>query len=40
MSELIVYQGTKDYFEKEPLFDKRLVSLKEKLREFFNRGRG
>jgi hypothetical protein len=36
MSKLIVYQGTKDYFEKEPLFDKRLVALKEKLREFFN----
>ena len=36
MSELIVYQGTKDFFEKEPLFEKRLMALKEKLREFFN----
>ena len=36
MNELTVYQGTKDYFEKEPSFEKRLVALKEKLREFFN----
>lgn len=36
MNELSVYQGTKDYFEKETQFEKRLVALKEKLREFFN----
>lgn len=36
MNELIVYQGTKDYFVKELSFDKKVEVLKEKLREFFN----
>lgn len=36
MNELIVYQGTKDYFVKELSFDKKVGVLKEKLREFFN----
>lgn len=36
MNELIVYQGTKEYFVKELSFDKKVEVLKEKLREFFN----
>ena len=36
MNELIVYQGTKEYFGKELSFDKKVEALKEKLREFFN----
>lgn len=35
MSELKVYQGTKELFE-EQSFDNKLKALKEKLREFFN----
>lgn len=36
MSEIIVYQGTKDFFEKGMNFDEKLETLKKKLREFFN----
>lgn len=36
MSELTVYQGTKDFFKEEMSFDKKLEALKERLREFFN----
>lgn len=36
MSELIVYQGTKEYLGKELSYDKKVEALKEKLREFFN----
>ena len=36
MNELIVYQGTKEYFGKELSYDKKVEVLKEKLREFFN----
>ncbi len=36
MSEIIVYQGTKDFFEKGMDFDEKLETLKKKLREFFN----
>ncbi len=36
MNELIVYQGTKEYFAKELSYDKKVEALKEKLREFFN----
>ena len=36
MSEIIVYQGTKDFFEKGMNFDEKQETLKKKLREFFN----
>ena len=36
MNKLIVYQGTKELYDKDLSFDRRLDSLKELLREFFN----
>lgn len=36
MNELVVYQGTKDFLINDLSFDKKLETLKEKLREFFN----
>ena len=36
MNELTVYQGTKDFFKEEMSFAKKLETLKERLREFFN----
>lgn len=36
MSEITVYQGTKDFFDNELPFNDKLEALKKKLREFFN----
>lgn len=36
MSELTVYQGTKDFFKEEMSLEKKMEALKERLREFFN----
>lgn len=36
MSEIIVYQGMKDFFDNELPFPDKLEALKKKLREFFN----